>query len=183
MNNFLKVAAVCITAISINVASPGLSHADVTEGKHVFKLGDESYSKTDRNGTFHAQGKPTSSKENFMPWSYQISPNVQKIASGPMTCTAGVMGRKDYSDTHKAVPVSYHWHSTVAKNKINTNYTLHGTCTFPVKVGWRKGKAVLGLKFNYTFFSGVLKSAGVTARTPSSNPEPITSSLVITYDE
>ncbi|MFD7454216.1 hypothetical protein [Kitasatospora sp. NPDC059827] len=171
--------------MSLRTTFKPASIAGVNEGRHTFKMSAPSYNRTDANGTFDGQvnmagtvGRPAP-----MAWSFTTSPAIRAIATGKMDCTAGHQQLR-YSDSHRGVPVDYHWHSTVPDNLRGKDYTLYGNCTFPVKVKGRAGKANLGFRFNYNLFDGVSRP-----NRPASDTDPnaaeeasYTSDLQIAYD-
>lgn len=65
-----------------------------------------------------------------------------------MDCTAGHL-QLPYEDIHNGTSVDYYWHSRVPNSFFNVEYTLYGSCTFPVQVDGRPGGAVLTFKFDY----------------------------------
>ncbi|MFD7031384.1 hypothetical protein ACFWAR_25490 [Streptomyces sp. NPDC059917] len=179
-----RSALIAVPALALALltgATP--AHAGVNQGSHTFKMSTPSYHRSDANGTFDGQVNMAGNvgRNAPMAWSFTTSPTVRKIAVGPMNCKAGHM-QLPYSDSHPAVGVDYHWHSTVPNNRHNTNYTLYGNCTFRVKVSGRIGTANLGFRFNYSLFDGISRSArGGEAPVPEADPG-YASDLQIAYD-
>ena len=133
---------------SANVAlAPRAAAGELAEEKVFTKL-ETYFSATDRNGTFTAKVE-WASAQNTLAWSFRPSPAVRAIASGPMNCQAGHLQLPGYHDSHSGIPVDYFWHSSVQGSFFNVDYTLYGSCTFPVLDNGRAGRAVLSFRFNY----------------------------------
>jgi hypothetical protein len=144
---FFVVALTTLALLS--PSNPGVGRAEPAgeiAGRMIFTTSDPNYSITDRNGTFTGQ-VTWAGADLPMAWSFRVSPQVQAIATTPMTCEAGHM-QLPYSDKH-VVPVDYQWHSTVRGHATNTDYVLYGSCQFGVNVGGRAGTAVLRFHFDY----------------------------------
>ena len=139
------------TTLIMSAAAVGTSpeaHAGELAARKVFTRIDTYYELTDRNGTFSAQ-VAWASAQNTVYWSFRPSPAVRAIATGPMDCTAGHLEFPGYHDQHLGLPVDYRWHSTVQGSFFNVDYTLWGTCSFPVQANGQAGQAVLNFHFNY----------------------------------
>lgn len=74
-----------ITAMSV----AGTAHA--VRASHHFYINSPAFSVTDRNGTFNAQVNYDAPGHPPLAWSYNIAPQVEAIATSPMTCTAGLV--------------------------------------------------------------------------------------------
>lgn len=133
---------------SVNAAFAPRATAGELVGEKVFTKLDTYYERTDRNGRFTAKVEWASAR-NTLAWSFRPSPAVQAIASGPMTCQAGHLQMPGYHDSHVDIPVNYFWHSSVQDSFFNVDYTIWGSCTFPVLDKGRTGRAVLTFRFNY----------------------------------
>jgi hypothetical protein len=112
----------------------------------IFTASEPSYDMSDINGTFTGQ-VTWAAGDLPVAWSFRVSPQVQAIATSPMTCEAGHM-QLSYTDRH-VVSVDYTWHSTVRGHSANTDYVVFGSCRFSVNVGGRSGTAVLRFHFDY----------------------------------
>ncbi|MFE9259254.1 hypothetical protein [Streptomyces sp. NPDC006879] len=165
-------ALVCASAVP--------AHAGVQQAKHVFKVSAPYYKKTDSNGTFTGQTDVAKSVPATMAWSFRVSPKVQAIATGNMTCKAGHM-QLPYHDAHSGVAVGYFWHSSVKNNRLNKDYTLYGNCNFRVNVGGKTGTANLGFRFNYSLVNGISKRSAPEAEAPSAD-DAFSTELDIAYD-
>lgn len=152
------VPATLVTALIASIFAAGPAYAETTEARHSFTNSNPSYSITDGNGTFTAQGRPSAPSGNTMAWSHRVSPYLQSIATGNRNCTAGHM-QLPYHDTHNG-PITYLWHSSVPGNRVNTNYTLWGSCTFRVAVNGRPGTATLSFNFRYVFSNNQMLRIG-----------------------
>ncbi|MFJ8648948.1 hypothetical protein ACIRNI_22860 [Streptomyces sp. NPDC093546] len=179
-----RAAVVGSTALAAVLALGAVpAQAGVNQGKHTFKMSAPSYAKTDSNGTFTGQvnmagtvGKPAP-----MAWSFRTSKQVQAIATGKMTCSAGHM-QLPYHDKHSNVAVDYFWHTSVPNNRRNKDYTLYGNYTFRVKVGGKTGTANLGFRFNYSLFDGISKSSSAQDGPAAEDSTAFSSDLDIAYD-
>lgn len=99
-----------------------------------------------------------------MPWSFVIASRLASLATNKATCVAGNLQLKSYHDTHVIWP-GYTWHSTVKPHKIKKDYTLWGSCKFPVRVGGRPGIATVSFSFRYRVDPNARTS--VSATTPA----------------
>lgn len=64
-------------------------------------------------------------------WSLRLSPSVQAIVLGPMTCWTTISGVSGNSDNHADIPADYLLHSSVAIRR-GANYSLRSRCDFKV---------------------------------------------------
>jgi hypothetical protein len=146
---FLFVALLATALLtSANVALTPQARAGELAVEKVFTESDTFYTATDQNGTLTAK-VAWASAQNTLAWSFQPSPTVAAIATGPMNCQAGHMQLPGYHDNHSDIPVDYIWHSSVPGSFFNVDYTLWGSCTFPVQANGLSGQAVLSFRFNY----------------------------------
>jgi hypothetical protein len=159
MHTFGRTAVISGTALAMALGAASAASAAGRPGQHataaaahyfVFTKHHQGFAHRDRIGAFHAQVKLTGrySRQYPMPWSFQITNSkLRAIARGRAVCTAtGLNGH--YHDRH-VIPVGYVWHSTVRPHRVRKLYTLSGTCTFPVQVGGRPGRAYVGFAFHY----------------------------------
>ncbi|MFF0522572.1 hypothetical protein ACFYTC_28015 [Actinomadura nitritigenes] len=159
MHTFGRTAVISGTALAMALGAASAASAqnrprhrapDAAAQYFVFTKRHQSFAHRDRIGAFHAQVKLTGrySRQYPMAWSFQITNGrLKAIARGNAVCTAtGLNGR--YHDRH-VVPVGYVWHSTVRPHRVRKVYVLSGTCTFPVQVGGRPGRAFVGFAFHY----------------------------------
>lgn len=72
---------------------------------------------------------------NRLVWSLKLSPSVQAIVRGEMSCGAYVEGKTGYSDAHAAIPADYWWHSVVTDLDLDTTYRLLASCAFTAQNG------------------------------------------------
>ncbi|WP_267595189.1 hypothetical protein [Carbonactinospora thermoautotrophica] len=141
------------------------------------------YQGSDRNGTFSAQVtfRISGTYANPMAWGFKVKPALQAMATSNMNCTANQFKRgrpTGYTDTHRNIPVSYHWHSTVPRNSFAADYQLGGMYTFRVNVGGHPGTANLRRVFNY-----ILEGDNLMRHASEETEKPYTSELVIEYDD
>jgi hypothetical protein len=151
MRRLSLVALAFLTAVlfaGASVTFSGTADAGELSAEKVFTRLDTYFEATDSNGTFTAK-VAWASAQNTLAWSFRPSPSVRAIASGPMECQAGHLQLPGYHDSHSAIPVDYFWHSSVPGSFFNRDYTLWGSCTFPVLSDGRAGQAVLSFRFNY----------------------------------
>ncbi|HEU5029208.1 MAG TPA: hypothetical protein VFV01_30165 [Spirillospora sp.] len=159
MHTFGRTAVISGTALAMALGAASAASAAGRPGHRapaaaahyfVFTKRHQGFAHRDRIGAFHAQVRLTGrySRQYPMPWSFQItSGKLRAIARGRAVCTAtGLNGR--YHDRH-VIPVGYVWHSTVKPHRVRKVYTLSGTCTFPVQVGGKPGRAFVGFAFHY----------------------------------
>ncbi|MFB4304460.1 hypothetical protein [Actinomadura sp. NTSP31] len=148
----LTMALGTVSAASAAPAAGRPERSSATRAAHyfVFTKSHQGFAYRDRIGAFHAQVRLTGrySRQYPMPWSFQItSKKLRAIARGRAVCTAtGLNGH--YHDRH-VIPVGYVWHSTVKPHRVRKVYALSGTCTFPVQVDGRPGRAYVGFAFHY----------------------------------
>ncbi|WP_156910279.1 hypothetical protein [Nocardia mangyaensis] len=93
------------------------------EGKHGTFTGDAVYARQDPRGG------------NRLIWSLRLSPYVQNMVQGPMSCGAAVVGKSGYHDSHPSIPADYFWHSTITGLQLDRTYTLAARCDFTANNG------------------------------------------------
>ncbi|MFJ2818078.1 hypothetical protein ACIQOU_29345 [Streptomyces sp. NPDC091279] len=152
----VRAAVVSGTAAAMVFGS--VAGAQAAQETTVFTPAKQTYSTPkakQKAGILHTQVKLTGKYPTYypMPWSWVITnKKLKAIATSTMSCTATGLNGK-YHDKHAAIPVGYHWHSTVGskahphtKKKV---YTLTGTCVFNVEVGGKTGQATVSFTFKY----------------------------------
>ncbi|MFF3755240.1 hypothetical protein ACFYYH_33160 [Streptomyces sp. NPDC002018] len=129
----------------------GTASAATIEYYKTFSSSANYITKSDANGAFNAQVTwPTTNRP--LAWSFDISPTLERTATGNMRCTAKVPSFPNYDDTHGSIPVDYKWHSSVSgPHRVNTSYwyVLNAQCKFPSTVNGTGGTTTVTLKFNY----------------------------------
>lgn len=141
------VLGVAVTATGRTAAEA----APVPLGEWSFAMSRPDFRFTDARTKFDAQVN-TAKSSRTMAWDIRLTPALRTISTGKMLCITTIAGLKGYRDEH-LVSTAYTLHSSAPGHKFNKTYTLNGTCTFPVKVGSRKGKATLQYAFKYNLYS------------------------------
>lgn len=127
----IVLAAVGLTAAAAPVRADTPGHVDYTpsnisyryDGKHGSFTGDAIYASEHPDGG------------NRLIWSLRLSPSVQAIIRGDMSCGAYVDGKRGYSDSHASIPPDYWWHSVVTDLRLDTAYRLNASCAFTAQNG------------------------------------------------
>jgi hypothetical protein len=98
------------------------------DGQHGSFTGDVIYASQDPTGG------------NRLLWSLRLSPSVQAIVRGPMSCGAVVEGKRGYNDYHGGIPADYWWHSVVTDLRLDTTYRLRARCAFTATNGHHRAR-------------------------------------------
>ncbi|MFB7214175.1 hypothetical protein [Streptomyces sp. NPDC056255] len=147
---------------ALTLLAGGTASAATSEYYKTFTSSQNYISKSDSNGLFSGQ-VTWSSLNKPLAWSFDISPALERTATGNMGCTAGVPSFPNYHDDHPSIPVSYKWHSSVpGQHRLNTSYwyVLNGQCKFPSTVNGTRGTTTVTLKFNYKMSSTFALASG-----------------------
>ncbi|MCC3315394.1 hypothetical protein [Nocardia africana] len=100
--------------------------------------GDQSYRYEGQHGTFTGEAiyaTQNADGGNRLIWSLRLSPSVQAVVQGPMSCGASVVGKSGYHDFHPSIPADYWWHSAVTDLQLDRTYRLEATCDFTATNG------------------------------------------------
>ncbi|MFE5331258.1 hypothetical protein ACFRCG_33200 [Embleya sp. NPDC056575] len=131
--------------------SGGTASAGTSEYYKTFTANANYLTKTDANGVLNAQ-VTWSSVNKPLAWSFDMSPALERTATGDMNCSASVPSFPDYHDGHPGIPVDYKWHSSIpGPHRTNTSYwyVLKARCTFPSKVNSTRGTTTVDVRLNY----------------------------------
>lgn len=120
------VTAVALVLMGLGVAVP--ASAQPIPASHHFTPGAPSWVR--ENNVARFTGQVAFATMTFA-WSLRLSPSVQAIVLGPMTCWTTISGVSGYSDNHAGIPADYLLHSSV-KIQRGVNYSLRSRCDFKV---------------------------------------------------
>jgi len=122
------VAAVVLmlVGVAVGVASP--ASAQPIPASHQFTPSDPSWVR--ENNVARFTGQVAYSSMTFA-WSLRLSPSVQAIVLGPMTCWTTISGVSGYSDNHADIPADYLLHSSATIQR-GVSYSLRSRCDFKV---------------------------------------------------
>ncbi len=129
----LACAATFLTPAPQAAAEPGTA-----PGSYNYHPGDQSYRYEGKHGTFTGEviyAAQNADGGNRLIWSLRLSPSVQAIVQGPMSCGASVIGKSGYHDFHPSIPADYWWHSAVTGLQLDRKYTLKAKCDFTATNG------------------------------------------------
>ncbi len=129
---FACAAAFLVSAPQV-VANPG-----AVPGVYHYHPNDTRYRYDGQHGSFtgdaiYAVQDPAGG--NRLIWSLRVSPSVQEIVQGPMSCGASVLGKAGYHDFHPSIPADYWWHSAVTDIQLDRTYKLEAKCDFTATNG------------------------------------------------
>jgi hypothetical protein len=167
--------------VAVSAASPAL--ADGRYEKY-FSFESSTFSATDRYGSFNAQVS-IFSVGHPMAWSFRLAPQLQAIATTPMTCTAQGWDSNylptGYFDRHVDIPVDYLWHSTIRNEPWDQDRTLTGSCVFRVNP---PGTATVSWQFNYEISQRGLVCSPNCPRVPARDADgAFESAYSVAYDQ
>lgn len=135
------VAAAALSACAATIlahASPAVAEPGTVPGIYNFHPGDQSYHYEGQHGTFTGDviyAVQDSNGGNRLIWSLRLSPSVQALVQGPMSCGASVIGKSGYHDFHPSIPADYWWHSVVTDLQLDRKYQLEAKCDFTATNG------------------------------------------------
>ncbi|MBF6331110.1 hypothetical protein [Nocardia transvalensis] len=113
----------------------------VYEGKHGTFTGDALYASVNPSG------------DNRLFWSLRLSPSVQAIVQGPMSCGANVQGKSEYHDFHPGIPADYWWHSKVTGLDLDRTYKLIARCDVTAANGYTTAPCNVEYTVEFTLHS------------------------------
>ncbi|MFF0497169.1 hypothetical protein ACFYU5_12240 [Nocardia aobensis] len=122
------VAAVVFLLVGLSVGVAAPASAQPIPASHQFTPNDPSWFR--ENNVARFTGQVAYSSMTFA-WSLRLSPSVQAIVLGPMTCRTTISGVSGYSDNHADIPADYLLHSSVTIRG-GVNYSLRSRCDFKV---------------------------------------------------
>jgi hypothetical protein len=135
----VTLAALFACAAAFLVPAPQAAAApEARPGIYHYHPNDTSYRYDGQHGSFTGDviyAAQNASGGNRLIWSLRLSPSVQAIVQGPMSCGASVIGKTGYHDFHPSIPADYWWHSAVTDLQLDRTYKLEAKCDFTATNG------------------------------------------------
>ncbi|WP_146097613.1 hypothetical protein [Nocardia nova] len=140
------VAAVVLVLMGLGLGGAVPASAQPIPASHQFTPNDPSWVR--ENNVARFTGQVAYASMTFA-WSLRLSPSVQAIVLGPMTCWTTISGVSGYSDNHADIPADYLLHSSV-KIQRGVNCSLRSRCDFKVMTdtGPTPSNVVTAIDFN-----------------------------------